>query len=589
MHATRRLILVAANLRCALRVTGGWLDLLRQLLRASQGGWRQTYGMLIGLVALGGRGLDRRYRRWLRGAESCFERSSRTDLALVVSLRHIDEAAYDGVMANLCAQTGGTTVFVDAAAPRLEQALARLRESGLVALPAHSGVDCPALDDGCIGVVFLGQGSGLSPFAIDAIGQALEQGAELVYGDADEIDARGRRQRPRFKPGFSPDLLFYEDYLSDCLGVSRDLLRRVGAWDLDDRHGTVLRWVGATAHVAHVPTVLSHSHGRDAPGKPPTSLSTILRERYGNGSNVETTPDGWRCRFAVNDDATITVVVPTRDRLDLLRPCVESLYRANDPSRFELLVVDNRSEDHATLEWLAHTALSRPRCRVLRADCDFNWCALNNLAASVSEGNVFVFLNNDTVSVTADWLRRLAEYAQRQDVGAVGPMLLYADGSIQSAGIVVGYGDRADQLYRGTRPDFDDHAFVSPRQPRNVAAIAGACLAVSRNTFDEVGRFDDEYPIAGDVEFCLRAHSRGLYNVYAADVTLVHHESGTRGRHGEDVDARKLARLVVREMPHDPFYNPNLAAVAGIGRGAPTFALLHQAVSDPLVDATSRL
>ncbi len=582
MHATQRLFLVAANLGCALRVTGGWRGLFRQLLRASQGGWRPTYGMLIGLVALGGRGLNRRYRQWLKGAESRVERISRTDLALAVSLRRLDESAYDELMANLGALTGGTTVFVDANSPRLEQALVRLREFGIVALPANDGVDCSALDDGCIGVVILGVGSRLSPLGLDAIGRALEQGADLVYGDADELDARGRRRRPRFRPGFSPDLLFYEDYMSDCLGVSRELLLRVPAWDFNDCHGSLLRWVGSATRIVHVPTILSHSLVRKAPRTPPSNLKAVLKERYGNDSDVETTSDGWRCRFNGNDGAMITVVVPTRDRLDLLRPCIESLYRTNEATRLELLIVDNRSEQPATLEWLAHMAHSQPRCRVLRADRAFNWCALNNLGVRAGEGDVFVFLNNDTVSLAAGWLRRLAEYAQRHDVGAVGPMLLYPDGSIQSAGMVIGCGDRADQLYRGTRPDFDDHAFVSPQRPRNVAAVAGACLAVARRTLDNIGGFDETYPVAGDVEFCLRAHAHGLYNVCAADVALVHHESGTRGRHGEDADAKQLARLVVRELPQDPFYNSNLAMIAGVGRGAPAFALLHDAVADPL-------
>ena len=587
MHATQRLFLVAANLGCALRVAGGWLGLFRQLLRASQGGWRQTYGMLIGLVALGGRRWDRRYRQWLKRTEKPAEHAPRPDLALAVSLRGTDQATARDLVANLGALTrDGARIFVDAAPPRLAQALEQLWEFGAVALPANDGVDSRTLG-GCIGVVILGPSSRLSPLGLDAIGRALEQGADLVYGDADELDARRRRRRPRFKPGFSLDLLFYEDYMSDCLGVSRELLLRAPAWDFNDCHGTLLRWVGSARRVVHVPTILSHSPVRKAPRTPPSNLKAVLKERYGNDSDVETTPDGWRCRFNVNDGAMITVVVPTRDRLDLLRPCIESLYRTNDATRLELLIVDNRSEHPATLEWLAHLAYSQPGCRVLRADCDFNWCALNNLGVRAGEGDVFVFLNNDTLSLTTGWLRRLAEYAQRHDVGAVGPMLLYPDGSIQSAGMVIGFGDRADQLYRGTRPDFDDHAFVSPQRPRNVAAVAGACLAVARRTLDKIGSFDETYPVAGDVEFCLRAHARGLYNVCAADVALVHHESGTRGRHGEDVDAKQLARLVARELPQDPFYNSNLAMIAGVGRGAPAFALLHNAVADPLAVASA--
>ena len=147
---------------------------------------------------------------------------------------------------------------------------------------------------------------------------------------------------------------------------------------------------------------------------------------------------------------------------------------------------------------------------------------------------------------------------------------------------MVGFGDYADHIYRGTDPEFDDHAFVSPLLPRNVAAVTGACMAVSRRAIKAIGRFDEELALAGDVEFCLRAHAAGLVNIYAADVALRHRESGTIGRQAHGADAQRLGRSVEACLPRDPFYNPNLSRIAGVGRGAPAFALLHEdTAADP--------
>ena len=274
------------------------------------------------------------------------------------------------------------------------------------------------------------------------------------------------------------------------------------------------------------------------------------------------------------------MVIPTRDRLDLLQPCVDSLYATNDEARFEVLVVDNGSTDPATRAWFGKAQKRHASLRVLSDRGDFNWSRLNNLGIAAGTGDVFVFLNNDTLAIEAGWLDRLAEYALRADAGAVGPLLLFADGSVQHAGLVVGYGDHADPIYRGTAPDFDDHAFVSPRLPRNVAAVTGACLATSRKTLETLGTFDESLSLAGDVEFCLRAHATGLVNIYVGDVVLRHYESATIGRRAHGSDGHRLGQNIQATLARDPFYNPNLASVAGVGRGAPAFALLHEDTSE---------
>ncbi len=532
---------MAQNIPCAVRAAGGWRGLGRQLKRARGHGWRDVYGTLIGLVAAGGRRRDRWYRHWLNQNESPVQSDSGSRLAVIAS-------------------------------------------------PS----DLERLTDDCTGAVFLGPHSRLHESALPALDRAVADGAEVVYGDADQIHANGRRCRPFYKPDFSLDLFLYQDYLSDCVAVSRDFLDRVPPWDFDDPYGTLIRWLPSVSRVKHLPRILSHAHApHPDPDAPPASLAEFLRDRHGSGAGIEPVPAGpgttmrWRCRFGRPANARVSVVIPTRDRLDLLEPCVASLYATNDEERFEVLIIDNGSSEPATHAWFGEAQERHDTLRVLTDHGDFNWSRLNNLGIGAGTGDAFVFLNNDTLAIEDGWLDRLAEYALRTDTGAVGPLLLFADGSVQHAGLVVGHGDHADPIYRGTTPDFDDHAFVSPRLPRNVAAVTGACLATSRMTLETIGTFDESLSLSGDVEFCLRAHAAGLVNLYAGDVVLYHYESATIGRRSHGSDGHRLGQIVEATLPQDPFYNPNLASIAGVGRGAPAFALLHEDTSGDHLEALS--
>ena len=565
-----RLLQVVWYIGCAVRVTGGWRNLTRHL--RSAGGWRPAYGALVGFIALGGRNRERRYRRWLREVEPAPATAS-DPLAFVVTFAGLDGGEID-ILVGALAALRDCLIFVDAKSPRLEEGLTVFRHHGLEAASTTGAIDAGGLPTGCSGVVFLRAGGCPNPQCVGEIETSFRAGAELVYGDADEFGSKGRR-KPRFKPDFSIDLLLYQDFMSDCVAVRRDMLDRIPAWDFQDSYGTVLRWVALCGRITHVPAVLSHALAPSrCPTHAPQALSAFLRERYAGA--IEQRPNGWRCRFPMPDNVRITVIVPTRDRLDLLEACIGSLYATNKATPFETVIVDNRSRERETLAWFRNAPQSYSRLRVVAADVEFNWSQVNNMAVEGSGSDVFVFLNNDTESIADGWLARLAEYVLRPDVGAVGPMLVFRDGSIQHAGLVVSARQQADVIYRGTAPDFADHAFVSPRLPRNVSAVTGACLAVRASAFRALGLFDERFSISGDVEFCLRAHTAGLRNVYAADVVLVHRESVTRGRSPHPEDDARLQSLVDANMPRDPYYSPHLAQVGGVGRGAPRYALLHE-------------
>ena len=391
-------------------------------------------------------------------------------------------------------------------------------------------------------------------------------GAELFYGDEDRVDAAGNRSRPSFKPDFSPDLLAASDYFGACLVMSRVLAEALPEGPVTDFHSLALRLVERAERVRRLDGVAAHRFAAPAscPEGPPAYLPQFLRNRYGPAAGVTMVDDGipgWRCDFG-NRRARVSVLVPTRDRLELLRDCIDGVFATNSGD-FEVLILDNGSSDPRTLSWMEQAQADRPRLRVLSAPGEFNWSRLNNRGMAHASGDVYVLLNNDTVPRSREWLARLADVALRPDVGAVGALLLYEDGRIQHAGMVV-HGGRSEHLYREMIPGTVDRPFVPPSLPRNVVAVTGACMAVSRRAMQAVGRFDEGFAVIGnDVEWCVRAMARGYLNVYLPDVVLLHLEMQTRRRRDPAPEAARLAALLVRHCREDPFCNANLLAVRG--------------------------
>jgi O-antigen biosynthesis protein len=220
--------------------------------------------------------------------------------------------------------------------------------------------------------------------------------------------------------------------------------------------------------------------------------------------------------------AQASIVVPTRDRLDLLRPCLESVARsAREPH--EVWIVDNDSREPETLRYLE----SSP-ARVTRAPGAFHFAAMNNQAARRATGDVLVFLNNDTVAEQQGWLGELVALALEPTVGAVGASLVFPDRTVQHAGILVHPGARVDHVFSGTAPDAVDHPWAL-RAPHEVSAVTAACLAIRRDLFLRFGGFDESLRVAfNDVDLCFRLRARGYSVLWTPHARLVHHECATR-------------------------------------------------------------
>ena len=408
----------------------------------------------------------------------------------------------------------------------------------------------------------------------------------LVYSDEDKIDAQGRRYGPYFKPDFDPDLLLQQNVISHLGLYRRDLLIAIGGlregFEGSQDHDLALRFSMAcgAARIRHVPFVLYH--WRQAGG--PSSFSQAALDRCmeagrrsiadvlakaGVAARLERPPlasTHWRVVWPVPRPAPlVSIIVPTRDHAAVLATCADGVLGRTDYPAIELIIVDNGSEEPATFALFERLARD-PRVRILPAPGPFNYAALNNQAAAVAKGEVLVLLNNDIDVIDPGWLRELVSQALRPEVGAVGAKLLYADGTLQHGGVVLGMGGVAGHYLTGAERE-DSGNFGSLALVREVSAVTAACLALRREVFEAVGGLDAvNLPVAfNDVDFCLRIRAAGWRILWTPFAELYHLESASRGR---DLTAEKARRFVgeigyMRRrwgplLARDPFLNPNL-------------------------------
>lgn len=362
-----------------------------------------------------------------------------------------------------------------------------------------------------------------------------------IYADDDHITIGGQRTKPHYKPDWNADLQQHHDYVTGACVLKMDRAAFEQAanaqnWAAALVEGAVLAGGGA----GHIRQVLHHRRNRPAPCLPLPAL------------NVP------------RDLPRVSVIIPTRNRLDLLSTCIAGLVSTDYPD-LEVIVVDNDSDDPATLDFLE--TLQERGMRVLRHAGPFNYSAINNRAVAEATGALVCLLNNDVAMLSPDWLKIMATQALRDEVGAVGAQLLYPDGRIQHAGVVIGVGNAAGHAHRFLRPG-DLGYFRRHALPQFVAAVTAACLVVRRDRFLAVGGLDEtRFRVAyNDVDLCLRLNERGWQSFYEPRAVLVHHESVSRGFDRDPVGAARfageLAALQERWQTDrivDPFHHPLLS------------------------------
>ena len=421
---------------------------------------------------------------------------------------------------------------------------------------------------------------------------AAHPAADLIYSDEDKIDENGDRYDHYFKPDWNPDLFNVQNYISH-LGVYRTLLvREVGGfrvgyegsqdWDL------AMRVIERTApeRIRHIPKILYH--WRSVPGSTAMVIGAksyatgaaekVISEHFvrtGITATISPTKGSyWRVHYPLPDPAPrVTLIIPTRNRLEFLQPCVESLLAKTTYPNFELLIIDNDSDDAATLAYLASLPGRSPLAgdgstsvRVLRSPGEFNFSALNNFAVEHTDAPLIGLLNNDLTVINPDWLDEMVSHALRPEIGCVGAKLYYPDDRIQHAGVILGIGGVAAHAWQTHPRGAAGQAHRNLLQ-QNLSAVTAACLVIRREVYLQVGGLNaDQLKVAfNDVDFCLKVRAAGFNNLWTPYAELYHHESASRGKE-DTLEKRDRFRSEVEYMratwgdllDNDPAYNSNL-------------------------------
>ncbi|MCH8814209.1 MAG: glycosyltransferase [Chloroflexi bacterium] len=393
-----------------------------------------------------------------------------------------------------------------------------------------------------------------------------QEDLDFIYTDEDKKDLDGVRGEAFFKPDWSPDLEMSVNYVTHFSIFRKDVVERVGgfrsAFDGSQDYDLVLRVTEITDRIAHIAkpvyswrrvpgsTAANADAKKFATKAAKRALKDALKRRGHTGDVEDGIIEGrYRVRYGINGDQKVVIVIPTRNRLDMLHRCIDSIHKKTTYANYEILVVDNDSDDPETLAYLDKSSF-----RVLPYPGEFNFAAINNAAArAASDADAILFLNNDTEVITPGWLESMLEHAQRSEVAAVGARLFYPDGTVQHEGIIIG-------LAGGSAGNVDHGGYFGLGETvRNCSAVTAACMMVRPQAFWDVDGFDEQLRVAfNDVDFCLRARKKGYQIVYTPHAQLYHFESASRGNlHPAEDEQLFRDRYGNPGEYYDPYYNPN--------------------------------
>ncbi len=416
-------------------------------------------------------------------------------------------------------------------------------------------------------MMLVADGYSLCAGALDRVRGA--EGADIAFGD-ESSDTAG----PYYKPGWSFDLALEHDLVGGAALFRRGLLDAMGDGELEPPHDIVLRACSRVRGITHVPHLLSWCPAprRQRPGAAAVRAALAAVVSPSARPVVAAAGRGRVAWQVVDPPPLVSVVIPTRDNARLLDACVDGLLQRTAYREIEVLIADNGSSAASAVAALARLA-QHSRVTVVPVPGPFNYSAINNAVVAQSRGAVILLLNDDVEVVEPGWLGEMVGLAVRPDVGAVGAKLLYPDGRVQHAGIVLGVGSFeggpgvAGHFGLGARAGDAGYAgqFVTTR---GVSAVTGACLAVRRAVWDRVGGLDAvSLPVAlNDLDFCLRVRAAGFAVVWTPHAVLVHHESASRGSDATEASRERFRGecRVMRErwgpvLDADPFYNPHFS------------------------------
>ena len=401
---------------------------------------------------------------------------------------------------------------------------------------------------------------------------------EAVFAEVPE-DAYG----PHFKPDFAIDNLRAHNYICHFSVFSRELLDQIGLFR-DKCHGSqdydiILRLTEKAKSISHIPKILyfwrchENSVASDISAKPYVIDAAHIAlndhfERVGLEATVHNNAhilSVYDIEYKIKDNPLVSILIPNKDHIDVLNTCIQSIVEKSTYPNYEIVIVENNSEEEKTFEYYKDV-VNIENVKITYYEGDFNYSKINNFGYKHCNGEHILLLNNDIEIITPDWIEQMLMYSQREDVGAVGALLLYPDGSVQHGGVLIGAGGAAGHYHK----DFDGDSLGYMGRliyTQNVSAVTAACLMLKKSVFEEVGMFDESFKVAyNDVDLCLKLRQAGYLNIFTPLAKAYHHESKSRGL---DNSGEKLERFLgeydrLRIKWHtiitegDPYYNENL-------------------------------
>ena len=487
----------------------------------------------------------------------------------------------------LCVADGGSQeLHVQEILQRYTETDARIK---VTFLPENRGIagnsnEALALATGDF-IVLLDHDDTLAPFALFEVVKKINElpEADYIYSDEDKLSENGKmRSEPHFKPDWSPDFFRSYNYTMHLSVYSKELLKRIGGFregfEGSQDYDLNLRATEKAQKIVHIPKILYHwrIHENSVAGsevsKPyaydsgKKALEDHLK-RTGIQGRVENglTLGIYKITYEIQGSPKISIIIPNQDHTEDLQRCVETIINKSSYKNFEIIIMENGSVEEETftlyeklkkLDWIKVTTWDKP----------FNFAAINNAGVRYAEGDVLLFLNNDTEVINSDWLERMLEHALRKDIGGVGAKLYYPDDTIQHAGVIIGIASSAGHSHKHA-PRQSPGYFRRLEVIQNVSAVTAACLMIRKEVFLEVDGFDERYTLAfNDVDLCLKIREKGYLVVWTPYAELYHDESKTRGY--EDTPEKRERYMQELQILHqdwrsifengDLYYNPNL-------------------------------
>ncbi len=434
-------------------------------------------------------------------------------------------------------------------------------------------------------VSFIEPGAQFEPQAFLNFGDYINLHDEwdLIYSDEDIIDERGERLEPKFKPDFNLDLLRSSHYIGNACFIKKSALKKVegfSAYPQAEVQDVVFKIVEqfGESHIGHISEALYHAPASSQRVLDEEILKQVVQHHLDRSAIVAVATSGYlpntvRVNYLYEEEPLVSIVIPNKDKYEFLERCLSSLFDKTDYAGFEVIVVDNNSSDTDVLSlYETYQSDTDKNIKVVEYSQPFNFSAMCNLGMQESQSEYVVFLNNDTEIVQAAWLKRLMIHAQREDVGAVGPRLVYPEtGVLQHAGTVLGMGGIAGHPYAKHFTLTESDVMGRTQCDQNYSALTGSCMLVKRSVFDAAGGMDEnEFPVFyGDVDLCLKMQSKGKRMVWTPYSTVVHFEGASQKNSSYQSLAKDEALLksafegmVKKWLPQlvsDPAFNINLS------------------------------